>query len=148
MNVNIIKRILEPVLLGSTVSIIINSIMNPASFEFIPGKFIIAIILFTSLTELNRYIDRKLDNKISWTEYPFKRFATHFLLILLSLVMLLNPLGLIYMWIIKKSFFSLKEIIIINVATLSLTVFLTVIKWTVHFYLRFGFLRRTMHQRN
>ena len=107
---------------------------SPVEFYF--DEFIIACALSFPITELNRYIDHRIEKKLSWTEHPRKRFATHLLLISFWLVVLLNTLGNAYMWITQKGFFSWKELIIINVVTLCLAILLTIIKWAIHFYSR------------
>jgi len=132
----LLERVLEPVLLGCFANLLVSFILNPQAAEFILEEFIVAIIFSIPVTELNRYINCWLDKRICWTERPQRRFATHFLLISVSLIALLNSLGSVYMWFAEKGFFSLRELIIINCVTLCLAILLTLIKWTLQFYSR------------
>jgi hypothetical protein len=132
----ILRRILEPIFLGSLSNIIVNFIFNPQSFTFSLDEFAVAVILSIPLTELNWYIDRKLERKISWIERPQQRFGIHLLLISSGLLISLNVLGNTYMWITQQGFFSWKEIVVINLVTLCLAILLTVINWLFHFYFR------------
>ena len=131
-----LRRILEPVLLGCTANVAINFLFNPNAFEIIPSEFITACILSIPITEGNGYIDRRLEKKITWLENPRRRLITHFLLVSLLLLILLNMLGNGYLWIAQKGFFSWKELLIINLVTLCLAMTLTLIKWGAHFYSR------------
>jgi hypothetical protein len=99
-------------------------------------EFAVAVLLSIPVTELNRFIDQKLERKISWIKRPQRRFGTHLLLISSGLLISLNALGNTYMWITQQGFFSWKEIVIINLVTLCLAILLTVISWSFHFYFR------------
>ena len=129
-----LRRILEPVFLGCTANVAINFLFNPSTFEVIPNEFIVACILSVPITESNRYVDRRLEKKVTWLENPRRRLITHFLLISLLLLIVLNILGNGYMWIAQNGFFSWKELLIINLVTLCLAMTLTLIKWGAHFY--------------
>jgi LytTr DNA-binding domain len=129
-----LTRILEPVILGCLANVLVSFIFNPYSLEFFVDEFIVACLLSVPITELNRYIDLWLEEKVSWTERPLKRFATHLLLISFCLVALLNTLGNAYMSFAEKGNFSFRELVIINIITLCLAILLTLIKWVIHFY--------------
>lgn len=130
-----LRRILEPILLGCLANLIVSILFNPHSVEFSFQEFAIACLLSLPITELNRYIDHRLE-KISWTSYPRKRFATHLMLISIWLLILLNALGNLYMWITNQGSFSWKEVLIINTVTLCLAILLTALGWGIHFYTR------------
>jgi DNA-binding LytR/AlgR family response regulator len=132
----VLRRILEPVFLGCTANVAINFLFNPRAFEIVPSEFIVACVLSVPITEGNRYIDQRLEKKITWLENPRRRLITHFLLISLLLLIFLNMLGNGYMWIARKGFFSWKELLTINLVTLCLAIMLTLIKWGAHFYSR------------
>ena len=129
-----LARILEPILLGCLANVLVSFIFNPHLVEFFFDEFIVACLLSVPITELNRYIDLWLEKKVSWTEHPLKRFATHLLLISFCLVAVLNTLGKAYMSFAEKGYFSFRELIIINIVTLCLAFLLTMIKWGIHFY--------------
>jgi hypothetical protein len=116
-------------------NVLITYIFNPHSVIFFIEEFVVACVLSIPITELNRIIDRKLEAKISWTEFPKSRFTTHLVLISLSLIVSLNTIGTAYMWITQKGFFSVQELIIINAVTLLLAILLTMVKWSSYFYL-------------
>lgn len=129
-----LRRILEPIFLGCTTNVVVSFIFKPYSVKFSFDEFVVACLLSVPITELNRYIDHRLEKKIRWTEQPLKRFVTHLLLISFWLVALLNTLGSAYMWATQKGFFSWRELVIINGVTLCLAILLTLIKWGIHFY--------------
>jgi len=129
-------RILEPIFLGCTANVVINFLFNPNTFEALPGEFIVACILSIPITEGNRYIDHRLEKKITWLGNPRRRLVTHFFLIALLLLVLLNILGNGYLWITQNGFFSWKELLVINLVTLCLAMALTLLKWGSFFYSR------------
>lgn len=129
-----LKRILEPILLGCISNTIVSFTFKPYSVEFLLSEFVVACLLSVPITELNRYIDNRLEKKISWIEHPLKRFTHHLLFISFGLVVVLNILGNTYMWITNKGFFSLRELVIINLVTLSLAILLTLTEWAIYFY--------------
>lgn len=131
-----LRRILEPILLGSASNIMVNVLFNPHHFQLIDDEFIIAWVLSVPITELNRYIDRQLEIRINWISQPLKRFALHLLLISLCLLISLNVLGNAYLWITQKGFFSWAEAGIINFVTFCLCIILTFANWSIHFYFR------------
>lgn len=132
----IVRRILEPLFLGAVSNLAVNFIFNPYSYELNLNEFTTACVLCIPITELNRYIDQKLEQKFNWMEYPQQRFAIHLFLISLGLLISLNTLGNAYMWITGKGFFSWRELGIINLVTLCLAILLTIINWSFHFYFR------------
>lgn len=131
-----VSRILEPVLLGCISNVIVNILFNPGNFHWVPAEFIVACLLAALITELNHYIDRRLDKKMSWVEAPLKRLITHFLLITVCLLIVLNVIGSIYMWSTGSGFFSRDELVIINSVVFTLAVILTAVKWSFQFYSR------------
>jgi hypothetical protein len=130
----VLRRILEPIFLGSLSNLIVNFLFNPHSYTFRLDEFTVACILSIPVTELNRYIDQKLERKISWIENPQKRFGTHLLFISMGLLVSLNVLGNAYMWFTQKGLFSWKQIGIINLVVLCFAIVLTLINWSIHFY--------------
>ncbi|MBL0745632.1 LytR/AlgR family response regulator transcription factor [Chryseolinea lacunae] len=128
------RRILEPVLLGSVANVIVNYLFNPHAYAFVAGEFVVACLLSVPITELNRYINGRLDEKMGWLENPRKRLLTHFALLALGLLLVLNVFGNGYMWIMHHGFFSWMQLLIINIVTLAVALFLTLLKWSVHFY--------------
>lgn len=131
-----IRRIFEPILLGSISNIIVNYIFDPYSSSFPFDEFITASILCIPITELNRYIDKRLESKTNWIKQPLKRFASHLALITLSLLIIINVFGNAYLLVTKIGLFSFKETIIINLVTLVMALFLTFFNWAVYFYFR------------
>lgn len=128
------KRVLEPILFGCVSNLLITYIFSKGPVEFILEEFFVACLLAIPIVEVNKFIDRKLDKKLSWTVNAKNRFVTHLVLISISLVLLLNIIGSSYMWLSGKGFFTLREYIIINLVTLSLAFLLTSIRWGVFFY--------------
>lgn len=128
------RRVVEPIFLGIIANLVINAIFYTHTYDLKLSEFIVAIGLFVPITEMNRYINWRLEGKISWKSYPIKRFVIHFLLIVVSLIIALNLFGHLYLYITQQSFFSWKELLIINLVTLFLAVLLTFIKWAVQFY--------------
>jgi len=57
-------------------------------------------------------------------------------LLLLSLVILLNVLGNAYLWIAGLGFFKWSEVLIINMVTILVAMFLTILNWAIYFYQR------------
>jgi LytTr DNA-binding domain len=129
-----IGRIVEPVLLGITANVIINFFFNPQHSEWVLEEFVVACILWIPITELNMYIDQTLEKKIDWVNSPRRRLITHFVVISLALLIVLNILGNGYLWLSQRGFFSWSELLTINLVVLCLAVLLTLIKWGVHFY--------------
>ena|GEM_PF-2286648 len=127
-------RILEPILLGSLANIFVNIAFNPSNPDSSLREFIVAILLCIPITELNRFIDIRLENKYSWTINPKKRFFYNLLYLTLSLIFSLNVLGNLYMWVVDYSFYEWHELLTINLITFFTAFLLTVFKWTAHFY--------------
>lgn len=131
-----IKRIAEPVILGSVTNIVVNYIFDPIAPDFDWIEFLIACILAAPVTELNRYINRILEKKFSWENHPWKRFFNHLSYLTLSLILSINILGNAYLWITGKGFFTGKELFIVNLTTLIIALLLTIVNWTADFYRR------------
>ena len=131
-----VKRIAEPIILGSISNIVVNYIFDPVAPDFDWIEFLIASILAVPVTELNRYINRALEKKFSWEQHPWRRFFHHSGYLTLSLILSINILGNSYMWITGKGFFTGKELFIINLTTLVIALLLTVVNWTADFYMR------------
>lgn len=139
-----ISRILEPILLGSMANVIVNHLFNPDALAFVPSEFMVACMLALPITELNRYINNRLDKKMGWLENPRKRLLTHFAWLALSLLFVLNSVGNGYMWVMQHGTFSWKQLLIINLVTLSVALCLTFIKWGIHFYSHWAQAERTV----
>lgn len=129
-------RILEPVLLGVVANILINYIFNPSDPDSNLDEFVVAILFSALITELNRFINGKLENKYSWTTAPDKRFMYNLFYLALSLFFILNVIGNIYMWLAHDSFYDWNEMLTINLITFLIALLLTIFKWTAHFYKR------------
>ncbi len=127
-------RVLEPILLGGIANIIINYIFDPKNPDFLLNEFLVAFMFAFVVTEANRKINMVLDKKISWTHNFRKRFIYHLIYLTISLALILNVLGNIYLWIIGDGFHTLNELLIINLSVLILAFLLTVLKWATHFY--------------
>ncbi len=127
-------RIIEPILLGSIANIVINFIFNPASPDFILEEFLIAIVFAAMLTEINRIIDFRLERKLSWTKNLWKRFLYQLVYLTAALLVVINIIGNIYTWMIGDGFYSLKELLIINLCVFVVALLFTFFKWSVHFY--------------
>ncbi|MFM7857278.1 MAG: LytTR family transcriptional regulator DNA-binding domain-containing protein [Flammeovirgaceae bacterium] len=93
-----------------------------------------AWLLSIPITEMNRVIERQLEKRVHWKENPSKRFLSHFLLLSICLIIILNIIGNAYLWVTKKGFFSGKQMAVINAVTFVLAIFLTFITWAISFY--------------
>ncbi|WP_422861343.1 LytTR family transcriptional regulator DNA-binding domain-containing protein [Flagellimonas sp. W118] len=127
-------RILEPILLGSVTNIVVNFIFDPVNPDFILEEFLVAVVFATILTEINRLIDKKLDKKISWANNLGKRFLHQLIYLTGTLLILLNVIGNIYTWLVDNDFYSLKELMIINLCLFVVALLFTFFKWSMHFY--------------
>jgi len=127
------RRILEPIFLGSIANILINYLFDPIHPAFIVDEFAIAILLCIPITELNRYIDKALEKRYSWTVDPVKRFFYHLLLLALVILISLNILGNGYMLFSGKSLFRFHEIFQVNIITFLLVLILTISNWMLYF---------------
>ncbi len=127
-------RFLEPILLGSIANIVINFIFDPTNPDFILKEFFVAIVFSAILTEINRLIDIKLDKKISWTQNLGKRFIYQLLYLTLTLLVLLNIIGNIYILVIGDDFYSIWEYVVINLCVFGVALLFTFLKWSMHFY--------------
>ncbi|MEM9647195.1 MAG: hypothetical protein AAF969_01860, partial [Bacteroidota bacterium] len=67
-------RFAEPLLLGCFANILVNFIFKPNNPDFILQEFITAIAFSILFTEINRFIDGKLELRIPWTRQLGKRF--------------------------------------------------------------------------
>jgi len=110
-------RIMEPILLGSVANILINYIFNPAHPDFILKEFVV-----------------KLEHKHPWTQHFGKRFFYQLLYLLSVLLLVLNVVGNLYIWWIADDFYSIKELLIINVSVFAISLLLTFLQWFVQFY--------------
>ncbi len=128
-------RYLEPILLGVSANLIINYIFNPSEPDWIVKEFVIAVILCIPLTELSHFTDKKLENKIPWIDYPTKRFITHFTILLVSVMLVVNVIGGLYWKYIDIYYFTFNEMALMNLVVLVLVIVLSFIKWTRHFLL-------------
>ncbi|MEX0314646.1 MAG: LytR/AlgR family response regulator transcription factor [Allomuricauda sp.] len=127
-------RILEPILLGSIANIVINFIFDPTNPDFIFKEFFVAIIFAFMLTEVNRLVDKKLNKKINWANNLGKRFLYQLVYLTTALLILLNIVGNIYIWLIGDDFYSVKELVTINLCVFGVAGLLTFFKWSMHFY--------------
>ena len=127
-------RIVEPILLGSIANILINYIFKPNNPDFILEEFIVAIAFAAVVTEVNRFIDLKLEGKFSWTVNFKRRFLYQLSYLTLSLLIILNVIGNLYIWVIGDDFYSWQELLIINLSVFAVALLLTFSKWSVRFY--------------
>lgn len=130
------RRFVEPLVLGTLANVVVNALFNPGSMQWRPEEFVAAWLLSVPITELNRYIDRRLEATISWSLTPGRRFLWHFLILTVSLFVLLNVTGNAYLWLSGKGFFSMDEYLIVNLVTLALAFLLATVRWSVQFYKR------------
>ena len=61
-----VRRIAAPLLLGTLVNIVVNLIFNPTKVHLPFTEFFWAWIFATPITELNRYLEIRLEKKYSW----------------------------------------------------------------------------------
>lgn len=132
----LLRRLTEPLVLGTISNVVINALFNPRAIEWNLGEFFVAWLLAFPITELNRYIDLRLDDSISWSSQPGRRFLWHFIILSASLVALLNVLGNLYLWVSGMGFFSVNEYLIVNLVTLVLAFLLATVRWAFQFYRR------------
>lgn len=127
-------RIIEPIILGCLANFLINFIFNPQNPDVSLEEYIVAILFSALITELNHFIDGKLENKYKWSEANNRRFFYNLLYLVLSLIFILNVIGNIYMWLVHKSFYQSDEMLTINLITFLMALLLTIFKWTAQFY--------------
>ena len=60
-------RLLEPLILGVLANFIINYIFNPSNPDSSLEEYVAAIFFSLLITELNHFIDQKLESKYNWT---------------------------------------------------------------------------------
>ena len=129
------SRVLQPIILGSLANILVNYIFNPGDPDFILSEFVVAIGLCIPLTELNRYIDRRLEMHYSWTRSFRKRFLYHLGLLSLSALFMLNVVGNLYIWITAgNDFYSFNEMFVINLSLFVVLFLMTFFNWGASFY--------------
>ncbi len=138
-------RVLEPIILGTIANITINYIFDPKNPDFVLDEFLFAFVFATIVTEINHKINTRLDKKYSWTHNLGKRFSLHLAYLTITLLFLLNVIGNLYLWIIGDGFHTLREILIINLSVFVIALFLTFLKWSIHFYQNW---RSTEHHLN
>ena len=128
-------RIIEPILLGSIVNIIINAIFNPSdpALWWSKTEFVVAILFCTPITEINRFIEKKLTKKLRViTSYKF--FLYQLLILSFSMLLILNIFGRIYHWLISDEFYKWDEIFVINLIVFLISFLLVAFKWAIRFY--------------
>lgn len=131
---SIFWRIIEPIILGSIVNIVVNYIFDPFEPDFILEEFLVAIVLAIPITEINHFISQRLDRKFNWTNHFALRFLYHLIYLTIALLIVLNVLGNLYIWIIGDDFYSLNEILIINLSVFVIALLLTIFQWLFQFY--------------
>lgn len=134
--IGLLRRLAEPLVLGTLANVLVNALFNPGAMQWSIDEFVVAWLLSFPITELNRYIDRRLEASIPWSSSPGRRFLGHFLVLAISLVVLLNVLGNAYLWLSGEGFFSMDEYLIVNLVTLTLAFLLATVRWAVQFYKR------------
>tara|TARA_R110002073_G_scaffold108336_1_gene243298 strand:- start:4528 stop:5355 length:828 start_codon:yes stop_codon:yes gene_type:complete len=129
------KRILEPILLGSSANLIINIIFDPTNPYgwWSISEFIIAILFCVPITEMNRFIERKLESKFK-SANPNKLFLYQLLLLSFVMLLILNVIGRLYHWLIYDGFYESGEIIVINLIVFAISFLLVFYKWSKRFY--------------
>ncbi|WP_298901757.1 LytTR family transcriptional regulator DNA-binding domain-containing protein [uncultured Psychroserpens sp.] len=134
-------RLLDPLLLGSFANLIINMLFNPSH----PGnwlsmqEFVTAFIFCIPITEVNRFVGKKLEAKYNWNNEAKKRFFFQLLYLTLILVFIINVLGRVYHWYLADEFYTNEEILIINLVVFIIALILVIIKWAVQFYNKWVF---------
>ncbi len=129
-----IKRVFQPIILGSLSNIIVNYVFDPENPDFLVSEFIVAILLALPVTELNHYIDRRLEAHFSWTKSFKKRFIMHLGLLSISVLLVFNISGSLYVMVTSDEFLSLKEIIIINLVLFGVLFLISFFNWAYFFY--------------
>lgn len=132
----VLRRLVEPLVLGTLSNVLVNALFNPEAMQWNLDEFVVAWLLAIPITELNRYIDLRLENVIPWPVNPGRRFLRHFLILSGSLVVLLNVLGNLYLWVSGMGFFSADEYLIVNLVTLAVALLLATVRWATQFYNR------------
>ncbi|MEM9648075.1 MAG: LytTR family DNA-binding domain-containing protein, partial [Bacteroidota bacterium] len=93
-----------------------------------------AIAFSILFTEINRFIDGKLEHRIPWTRQLGKRFVCQLSFLTLTLLVIINLVGNLYIWLIGDDFYTAKELLIINLSVFLVALLLTLVKWVMHFY--------------
>ena len=129
-------RVLEPILLGSIANLLVNIAFNPLHFNrwWSLSEFVVAILLCAFITEINRLLEHKIENYYSWTLEPAKRFLCNLFFLTLSVAFVVNVLGNLYVLAIGDSFYTLGEMVTINLMTFLVAFLLTIFRWTTHFF--------------
>ncbi len=130
------NRTLQPILLGTITNILVNYIFDPTNPDFLWDEFLAAIILVIPLTEMNYFIDLRLEKKYDWIDSFKERLGLHLLFLLGASILTLNILGNIYVYLKGDDFYSWREYIIINFVAFTLTVFLTGLSWMAFYFKR------------
>ena len=141
-------RLLQPVLLGTIANILINYVFDPSNPDFLWDEFLVAIMLAIPLTEMNHFIDLRLEKNHDWLHSFKKRLSLHLLMLLGATVLAINILGNLYIYLKGDDFYSLKETIIINVAAFIIAVFLTGMSWMTFYYKRWKETEFNLQQSN
>jgi hypothetical protein len=128
------KRVIEPIALGAAANVLATYMLKPVNPQFDWVDFVVACTLMIPVTEFNRYLDRSLEQRYTWAQQPFKRVLLHFIYLALTLILLLNALGNLYLAISGQSFFTWRELLLINGATFVVAILLVFLNWMLHFY--------------
>lgn len=130
-------RILEPILLGSFGNIIINIVFNPGnpSGWWSKTEFVVAIIFCVPITEINRLVEKKLEDRYG-KDRSYKLFFYQLLILSFSILIILNVLGRAYHWLMYDDFYEWGEILVINLIVFMLSSFLVTFRWAYKFYRR------------
>ena len=122
--------------LGSVANILINIAFDPLNFYhwWAWSEFAVAIFFCGIITETNRLLEKKIEQRYSWTLYPIKRFFSNLFLLTLTVVFVITFLGNLYLILIGDSFYNWAEMMIINLLTFFVALLLTIFKWTLHFF--------------
>ncbi|UZR99452.1 LytR/AlgR family response regulator transcription factor [Chondrinema litorale] len=129
-----LQLLIESVLLGSLANLLINYFFNPIKPDFILQEYITAFFLSFPIVLCNQIIHLHLDKAYDWKQQPTQRFFFHLMYLAVVLLLSINLFGNLYMAISAKGYFSLYELLSINLLAFTVAILLTSFKWAKDFY--------------
>ncbi|MBT30918.1 MAG: hypothetical protein CMO01_14765 [Thalassobius sp.] len=129
-----IQLLVEALFLGSVANLLINYFFNPIKPDFIIQEYLIACLLSLPIVLCNQKINLYLERTYDWKELPTQRFFFHLAYLAVVLLLSINLFGNVYMVISAKGYFSLYELLCINLLAFAVAILLTSFKWAKGFY--------------
>jgi len=131
-------RWISALLLGITSNILVNAVLDykyqrsPISFS--TDEFLNAIIASFLLLEGMRVITGVLDRRVPWPDGIAKRLGVQFGLHFVYVVTMLNVLLTTITFIFYGGFYSIGDVLVINVAGIILAFFFSIVDTSIYFF--------------